>query len=93
MRVEKSKNSDSREVPLNKRLTKILKNMKKSRAIGNYVFCKEDGEKRKCVKEAFSNACERAGLEDFRFHDLRHTAASLLAGGGCDIITLQNVNH
>jgi integrase len=43
------------------------------------------------LKEAFKAACERAGIEDFRFHDLRHTAASLLAGGGCDIITLQHI--
>jgi hypothetical protein len=34
---------------------------------------------------------KKAGIEDFRFHDLRHTAASLLASGGCDIITLKNV--
>ncbi|MBN1221991.1 MAG: tyrosine-type recombinase/integrase [Candidatus Aminicenantes bacterium] len=30
-------------------------------------------------------------MEDFRFHDLRHTAASLLTAGWCDIITLQNI--
>ena len=65
--------------------------MKKSRKIGKYVFCKEDGEKRKTIKDSFNNSCEKAGLEDFRFHDLRHTAASLFASGGCDIITLQNL--
>lgn len=43
------------------------------------------------LKEAFNNACKRAKIEDLWFHDLRNTAASLLAGGGCDIITLKNL--
>jgi hypothetical protein len=57
----------------------------------DYVFTRNNGQKIKSIKEAFTIACIRAGIEDFRFHDLRHTAASLLAAGGCDIITLQNI--
>lgn len=35
------------------------------------------------IKKAFSAAVDRAGLEDFRFHDLRHTFAShLIMRGG-----------
>jgi len=37
------------------------------------------------VGQAFRAACEDAGIEDFRFHDLRHTAASWLRMTGADI--------
>ncbi len=58
---------------------------------GDFVFTNEDGNPRKSIREAFNNSCKRAGIEDFRFHDLRHTGASLLANGGCDILKLQNI--
>ena len=43
------------------------------------------------MRSAWQRARDRAGLKDFRFHDLRHTAASYFAMSGasardlCDI--------
>lgn len=40
------------------------------------------------VSMAFSRACRAVKIEDFRFHDLRHTAASWLRMQGADIHTV-----
>ena len=56
-----------------------------------YVFTRNNSQKIKSIKGAFTGACKRAEIKDLRFHDLRHTAASLLAAGGYDIITFQNI--
>src|SRR5205809_3426559 len=37
------------------------------------------------IREAFESAVERAGIKDFRFHDLRHTFASYLAMNGATL--------
>jgi integrase len=40
------------------------------------------------VGQTFRQACSDAGIADFRFHDLRHTAASRLAMSGADALTI-----
>jgi integrase len=37
---------------------------------------------------AFARACKAVGISDFRYHDLRHTAASWLRMQGVDIHTM-----
>jgi integrase len=37
------------------------------------------------ISKAWYSAILEAGIEDFRFHDLRHTAASYLAMNGASI--------
>ena len=91
IRVVKSKNFESRDIPINSHLEETLRGVKALMNPGPYVFCKENGEKYRDVDYLFSKARKQAELKDFRFHDLRHTAASLFASRGCDLITLQNL--
>ena len=43
------------------------------------------------IRTAFISALERAGIQDFRFHDLRHTFASHLVMSGASIKEVQEL--
>ncbi|OGD22183.1 MAG: hypothetical protein A2W03_09850 [Candidatus Aminicenantes bacterium RBG_16_63_16] len=91
IQVPMSKNSDSRSIPLDSRTEEMFRKLEKGRKAEDYVFARKNGDKVLSVRGAFKAACEGAEIADFRFHDLRHTAASLLAARGCDIVTLQHI--
>ncbi len=54
------------------------------------VFCKEDGTPLCPVafSRTFKRLTERAGIEDFSLHGLRHTAATMLLEKGIDLKTV-----
>ena len=56
-----------------------------------YVFCDSQGRRFQEVKRSLSGTGRRAGLKDFRFHDLRHTFASHLVMKGASIKAIQEL--
>lgn len=49
------------------------------------------GHQLKDWSDAFRNACRRAGIKGFRWHDLRHTAASWMMRGGVHMRVMADV--
>ena len=56
-----------------------------------WVFCRMNGERVRKIAAGFERACQRAGIEDFRFHDLRHTCAAWLVQAGVPLTQVRDV--
>jgi integrase len=55
------------------------------------VFAHATGERIGDIKHAFTTACRRAGIQDFRIHDLRHTCAAWLVQAGVSLAEVRDV--
>jgi integrase len=81
-----------RQIPINDRLAKVLLEVRREdQPKSSYVFCPTGGKRFYTVKQSFPPACKRAGREDFRFHDLRHTFASRLVMQGASLKAVQEL--
>ncbi|BAM06093.1 tyrosine-type recombinase/integrase [Leptospirillum ferrooxidans] len=78
VKLEETKNGSSREVPLSTVALETLKEVLNSQVIGIKGNLWGIGPDR--VSQVFAAAAKSTGLKDIRFHDLRHTAATRLAG-------------
>lgn len=86
LNVRQTKSGKDRAIPMNSMLTALLENLHKT---SSYVFpSPKTGGKLVDFKGRFDAARRKAGISNFRFHDLRHTAATRMADAGVDIFTL-----
>jgi integrase len=88
--IADTKNGEKREVSMNDLLTETLKSIKRNDT-SPYVFCDKEGKPYYRFEKSFATALEKAGIKDFRFHDLRHTFASNLVMEGVDLATVREL--
>jgi integrase len=91
LRVRLSKNDEPRTVHLPESAVQALRALQQSkvRAIGP-VFLMPDGSriKKSTLEARWKTVRNAAKLKDFRWHDLRHTCASILAQQGATLVQI-----
>lgn len=77
------------KLPISSKLKESLESLPKQE---EYVFVNPDtGGPYVDIREGFNNACKKAGIKNFRFHDLRHTVATRLVEKGIDLRVVQEI--
>jgi len=85
-----TKNHERRDLLMNETVKATLRALKEKKA-GDYVFCDGNGRNFASLRHSFETALRKSAIEDFRFHDLRHTFASNLVMEGVDLVTVQQL--
>jgi len=86
--VRDSKNGDKREIPMVPDLVNAARIQPRGH---DRVFCEDDGYCIRSLRTSFVKAVNNAGIEDFTFHDLRHTFASHMVMSGADLLTVKEL--
>lgn len=90
--LEVTKSGERRTLPIRgPALKSLIEYAKVRRLDSKFVFPSLDGRKSFSFRPYWERAVQRAELEDFRFHDLRHTTASYLAMNGATLIEIADV--
>jgi integrase len=91
--LEDTKNGERRVLPLAGSALELLRERAKVRRLDtDLVFPGRINPKRPVdLRTPFENALKRAEVENFRWHDLRHTAASYLAMNGASLAEIAEV--
>ena len=100
--LDETKNGERRVLPLQGLAYQLMQDHAKLRILGcPYVFPSEKVVKDQAtgkfiyqpidIRTAWENAIIKAEINDFRFHDLRHSAASYLAMNGASLTELAEI--
>ena len=94
VRVPRSKSGEAYVAPMNDEVRRLLQDLP-SRLRSRWVFPSRNGARpmnpKNFLHRVFCPALAKAGIADFRWHDLRHTFASRLVMAGVDIRTVQEL--
>jgi integrase len=91
--LQETKNGERRAVPIVGPALKVLSEWAKVRRLDTDLLfpSKVDASKPMDLRTPWETALKHAGIGDFRFHDLRHSAASYLAMSGASLAEIAEV--
>lgn len=85
-----TKSGKARQIPISDKLKKVLININKNGS--EYVFI--NPQTNQCYKDihnSFNSIKDIAGIKNFRFHDLRHTAATRMVEKGTNLVEVKDI--
>ena len=94
LRRETAKGDKIAYIPMNSTVRTILKEWETYRRKGEpgeYLFVGPTGEPMQDVRSSWRNLLRVAGIENFRWHDMRHDFASRLVMAGVDLNTVREL--
>lgn len=84
-----TKSGKARKIPISPTLNNVFKNIKRT---SDFVFVNpKTNQPYIDLKKSFPTVIERAGIKDFRFHDLRHTVATRLVEKNIDLSVVKDI--
>ncbi len=90
--LDETKNGERRVLPLTGHALEIMRGLLAVPRIDtDLIFPGNKPDQPASITTAWDNAIESAGIQNFRFHDLRHTAASYLAMNGATLAELAEI--
>jgi integrase len=91
--LHETKNGERRRVPLSGLALSLLKDYAKIRRLDTPLLFPSPTKPQQPIelKKAWLTALERAGINDFHWHDLRHCTASYLAMNGASLAEIAEV--
>ncbi len=86
-----AKTERSRFIPLSNSVRLALRDVPRNTG-HDYIFLNPETDKPLgSIKKSFATALKKANIQDFKFHDLRHTFASSLVRHGVDLYVVQKL--
>jgi integrase len=90
--LHETKNGEIRQVPLTGHALELLRKYDKVRRLDTQLlFPGRFPNKPIDIRSAWDNAVKQSGITNFKFHDLRHSAASALAMAGATLTELSEI--
>jgi integrase len=91
--LHETKNGERRSVPLVSHAKELIVELAKVRQLNTKLVFFSDIKPTTPVfiRTPWGKALKEAGIDDFKFHDLRHTAASYLAMNGASLAEIADI--
>ncbi len=93
-KISPTKGKDTRLVPCNSGLLVELEKVISGKSLDDFVFTNQSGRpvcQNNFRNRSFSKDMIASGVREIRFHDLRHTALTLMVGRGINLKTVQYI--